>query len=63
MIKLFHKIRQQLLSQNRIGRYLLYAVGEIILVVMGILIADFSSIIGMQTVLSKIILRDTMNGS
>ena len=39
MIKFFRKIRQQLLSQNRISKYLLYAVGEIVLVVIGILIA------------------------
>ncbi len=46
MIKVFRKIRQQLLSKNNVskpaspaGRYLLYAIGEIILVVIGILIA------------------------
>jgi hypothetical protein len=39
MIKFFRKIRQQLLSQNRLGKYLLYAIGEILLVVIGILIA------------------------
>lgn len=39
MISLFRKIRQQLLSQNRVTRYLAYAVGEILLVVIGILIA------------------------
>ena len=39
MIKFFRKIRQQLLSQNRFSKYMLYAVGEIILVVIGILIA------------------------
>ena len=39
MISLFRNIRQKLLSQNRITRYLAYAVGEIILVVIGILIA------------------------
>lgn len=39
MITLFRKIRQKLLSQNRVTRYLVYAVGEILLVVVGILIA------------------------
>ncbi|MFC4721693.1 hypothetical protein ACFO5O_05150 [Geojedonia litorea] len=39
MIKFFRKIRQQLLVQNKISKYLFYAIGEIILVVIGILIA------------------------
>ena len=39
MISLFRKIRQKLLSQNRITQYLTYAIGEILLVVIGILIA------------------------
>ena len=39
MIKFFRKIRQKLLEQNRVSKYLLYAFGEIILVVIGILIA------------------------
>jgi hypothetical protein len=39
MIKFFRKIRQKLLQQNKIGSYLKYAIGEIILVVIGILIA------------------------
>ena len=39
MIRFFRKIRLQFLSQNRAGRYLLYALGEILLVVIGILIA------------------------
>lgn len=39
MIKFFRKIRQQLLIENRTGKYLLYAIGEIVLVVIGILIA------------------------
>ncbi|WP_019669902.1 DUF6090 family protein [Eudoraea adriatica] len=39
MIKFFRKIRQQLLSQNNVSKYLLYAIGEIVLVVIGILIA------------------------
>ena len=39
MLFLLRKIRQKLLSENRITRYLAYAVGEILLVVIGILIA------------------------
>ncbi|MAD97150.1 MAG: hypothetical protein CMB99_07490 [Flavobacteriaceae bacterium] len=39
MIKFFRKIRQKLLAENRFNKYLLYAFGEIILVVIGILIA------------------------
>lgn len=39
MIKFFRKIRQKLVEQNRASKYLLYALGEIILVVIGILIA------------------------
>ncbi|MTE27849.1 DUF6090 family protein [Winogradskyella ouciana] len=39
MIKFFRHIRQSMINQNRTKKYLLYAVGEIILVVIGILIA------------------------
>jgi hypothetical protein len=39
MIKFFRKIRQRLLGENKFSRYLLYAIGEIILVVIGILLA------------------------
>ncbi|MCM8568866.1 DUF6090 family protein [Gramella jeungdoensis] len=39
MIKFFRNIRHRLLRENRISRYLIYAIGEIILVVIGILIA------------------------
>jgi hypothetical protein len=39
MIHFFRKIRQKTLTKNKFSKYLLYAVGEIILVVMGILIA------------------------
>ncbi len=35
MISFFRKIRQKLLSQNRVTRYLAYAGGEILLVVIG----------------------------
>ncbi|GAA4280350.1 DUF6090 family protein [Gaetbulibacter aestuarii] len=39
MIKLFRNIRQKLLSENKTTSYLKYALGEIVLVVIGILIA------------------------
>ena len=39
MIKFFRKIRYNLMSENKTGKYLKYAIGEIILVVIGILIA------------------------
>lgn len=39
MIKFFRHIRQQMIATNKISRYLLYAFGEIVLVVIGILIA------------------------
>ena len=39
MIKFFRRIRQQLLSENKLSKYLLYAFGEIVLIVIGILIA------------------------
>ena len=39
MIHFFRRIRQGLISQERIGKYVLYAVGEIVLVMIGILLA------------------------
>ena len=39
MIKFIRKIRQKLLSENKFSKYLIYAIGEIILVVIGIVIA------------------------
>ncbi len=39
MLKFFRRLRRQLLIENRFSKYLLYAIGEIILVVIGILIA------------------------
>ena len=41
MIKFFRKIRQGMLTENKFGEYFTYAVGEILLVVIGILIALF----------------------
>jgi len=39
MIKFFRRIRQRLLTENKFIKYLIYAIGEILLVVIGILIA------------------------
>jgi len=39
MIKFFRKIRKNLLSEGKTGKYLKYAIGEIVLVVIGIFIA------------------------
>ncbi|MCW9037721.1 MULTISPECIES: DUF6090 family protein [Altibacter] len=39
MIKFFRKIRQRLLTENKFSKYLIYAIGEIILVMIGILLA------------------------
>lgn len=39
MIKFFRKIRYDLMEKNNTGKYLKYAIGEIVLVVIGILIA------------------------
>ena len=39
MLKFFRHIRQSLLIENKFSKYILYAIGEIILVVIGILIA------------------------
>ena len=39
MIKFFRHIRQQLLGEGKTGKYLKYAIGEIFLVVIGILLA------------------------
>lgn len=39
MIKFFRQIRQKLLNENKFSKYLIYAIGEIVLVVIGILIA------------------------
>ena len=39
MIHIFRRIRQKMLTENKFSRYLLYALGEIFLVIIGILIA------------------------
>ena len=39
MIRFFRNIRQKLAAENNVAKYLRYAIGEILLVVIGILIA------------------------
>ena len=39
MIKFFRRIRQNMIKENKGSKYMLYAIGEIVLVVIGILIA------------------------
>jgi hypothetical protein len=39
MITLFRKIRQTLIAENKMGKYMKYAIGEILLVMVGILLA------------------------
>ena len=39
MIKFFRHIRQRLLSESKFSKYLLYAIGEVVLVIVGILFA------------------------
>jgi hypothetical protein len=39
MLKFFRSIRRRLMTENNLRKYLLYAFGEILLVVIGILIA------------------------
>ena len=39
MLKVFQKVRQKLLNEGQLRKYLIYALGEILLVVVGILIA------------------------
>lgn len=39
MLKFFRNIRQQLIKENKLKNYTIYAIGEILLVVIGILIA------------------------
>ncbi|MCG8331076.1 MAG: DUF6090 family protein [Chitinophagales bacterium] len=39
MIRFFKKIRRNLLIENKVGKYFKYAIGEILLVVIGILLA------------------------
>jgi hypothetical protein len=38
-MRLLRKIRQRLLTENRLGKYLIYAFGEVLIILMGILFA------------------------
>lgn len=38
MIKLLRRIRQNIMAENKFGKYIQYVIGEIILVVIGILV-------------------------
>ena len=53
MIKLFRNIRKSLLLENKTSKYLKYAIGEIILVVIGILIALSINNWNQQRILEK----------
>jgi hypothetical protein len=41
MFRFFRSLRQRLFTKNKFGKYLLYAIGEILLIVVGILIAFY----------------------
>jgi len=43
MIKFFSRIGQKLLAENRFSKYLICAIGEIVLVIIGILIVNLPS--------------------
>ena len=53
MIRFFRKIRQQLLGEGKTGKYLKYAIGEIILVMIGILLALYVNNLNNQYLLHK----------
>jgi hypothetical protein len=64
MIKFFRHIRQHLLAENRFSKYLIYAFGEIVLVVIGILIAiQINTYVNTQNLKSdnKIFLQKMIN--
>lgn len=61
MIAFFRKIRQRLLTENKVSRYILYAIGEIVLVVIGILIAlaiNNANELQQNTKKEKVVLQD-----
>jgi len=67
MIKFFRKIRQQLLTENqpagragKFGKYLIYGVGEVILIVIGILLALYLNNINSEQK-SKIVEIELLN--
>ena len=44
MIKFFRKIRQNMIKENRASKYILYAIGEIILVITSAFVTKFKNI-------------------
>ncbi|RNC87995.1 MAG: hypothetical protein ED556_02050 [Winogradskyella sp.] len=67
MIKFFRHIRHSLIQKNQMGKYFKYAIGEILLVVIGILIAlqinnwsDKSKLMEQEKVYLKQLLHDFM---
>ena len=48
MIQVYRKIRQKLLAQNNFQKYVMYAIGEIFLVVVGILLPMIFSALTMS---------------
>jgi ABC-type phosphate transport system permease subunit len=68
MPKFFRNIRQKLLNENKFSKYVIYAIGEIILVVIGVLIAlqidnwnDFEKNKRQEQVIVDNILQDLKN--
>lgn len=53
MLKFFRKIRRKLLDEGNLKKYFVYAIGEILLVVIGILIALWINNINQQRIESK----------
>lgn len=53
MAKFFRKFRQRLISDSKLGKYFIYAIGEIVLVVIGILIAVAINDCQQQKILQK----------
>lgn len=70
MIKFFRKFRQRMLNENKFSKYLIYAIGEILLVVIGILIAlqinkwnESNKLIAAKHVYYQQLLKDLANDS
>lgn len=61
MLKIFREIRYNLMKKNKTGRYLKYAIGEIILVVIGILIALQVNNLNEQSKSNKLLYTYTQN--
>lgn len=68
MIKFFRSIRKNMISENKTGNYIKYAIGEIVLVVIGILIAlsinnwnELRKQINMQNSIYRVIKEDLIN--